>query len=77
MSHIKGFRILVLIYPRGKGTIFNDFAGSVERTAIPPPAEDVQIILYDEQHPKAGRTQKFRLTLLDDSRDEEIELLRI
>jgi len=25
----------------------------------------IQIILYDEQHPEAGRTQKFRLTLLD------------
>lgn len=47
--------ILELIYPRGKDTFFNDFAGSVERTAIPPPAEDIQIILYDEQHPKAGR----------------------
>jgi hypothetical protein len=57
--------ILELIYPRGKDTIFNDFADSVERTAIPPPAEDIQIVLYDEQHPKAGRTQKFRLTLLD------------
>ena len=57
--------MLELIYPRGKDTIFNDFAGSVERTVIPPPAEEIQIILYDEQHPKAGRTQKFRLTLLD------------
>ena len=57
--------ILELICPQGKDTIFNDFADSVERTAIPPPAEEIQIILYDEQHPKAGRTQKFRLTLLD------------
>jgi len=56
--------ILELIYPRGKDTIFNDFAGSVEKTAIPP-TENIQIVLYDEQHPKAGRTQKFRLTLLD------------
>jgi len=30
-----------------------------------PPVEDVQIAHYDEQHPKMGRTQKFRLTLLD------------
>jgi hypothetical protein len=53
-----------LIYPQGKDTIFNTFADSVEKTVIPP-IEDFQIVLYDEQHPKKGRTQKFRLTLLD------------
>ncbi|KAF5429571.1 hypothetical protein C5S39_08750 [Candidatus Methanophagaceae archaeon] len=56
--------ILGLIYPQGKDTIFNAFTASVERTVIPP-LEDIQIVLYDEQHPKRGRTQKFRLTLLD------------
>ena len=56
--------ILGLIYPQGKDTIFNAFNDSVEKTAIPP-LEDIQIVLYDEQHPKRGRTQKFRLTLLD------------
>ncbi len=35
--------ILELIYPRGKYTIFNNFARSVERTAIPPPAGEIQI----------------------------------
>jgi len=30
-----------------------------------PPVEDVQIAHYDGQRPKMGRTQKFRLTLLD------------
>ena len=56
--------ILGLIHPQGKDTIFNAFTASVERTVIPP-LEDIQIVLYDEQHPKRGRTQKFRLTLLD------------
>ncbi|MGB7002174.1 MAG: transposase [Halobacteriota archaeon] len=56
--------IMGLIYPQGKDTIFNMFADSVEKTVIPP-IEDFQIVLYDEQHPKKGRTQKFRLTLLD------------
>jgi len=56
--------ILGLIYPQGKDTISNAFNDSVEKTAIPP-LEDIQIVLYDEQHPKRGRTQKFRLTLLD------------
>ena len=53
--------IMGLIYPQGKDTIFNMFADSVEKTVIPP-IEDFQIVLYDEQHPKKGRTQKFRLT---------------
>ena len=53
---------MVLIYPLERDTIFNAFNDSVE---IIPPAEGVRIALYDEQHPKKGRTQKFRLTLLD------------
>jgi len=56
--------IMELIYPQRKDTILNMFADSVERTVIPP-LEDFQIVLYDEQHPKRGRTQKFRLALLD------------
>jgi hypothetical protein len=30
-----------------------------------PPVKDIQFVHYDEQHPKAGRNQKYRLTLLD------------
>jgi hypothetical protein len=56
--------IMALIYPQGRDTISNAFADSVEKTVIPP-VEDVRIVLYDEQHPKKGRAQKFRLTLLD------------
>jgi len=56
--------IMELIYPQGKDAIFNTFADSVEKTVIQP-IEDFQIVLYDEQHPKKGRTQKFRLSLLE------------
>ena len=56
--------IMDLIFPRGKDTILNAFNDSVEKTDIPP-LEDVRIVHYDEQHPKQGRTQKYRLTLLD------------
>ena len=56
--------IMELIYPRGKDTVFNAFNDSVEKKDIPP-VEDIRIVLYDEQFPKEGRTQKFRLTLLD------------
>jgi len=30
-----------------------------------PSVKDIQFVHYDEQHPKAGRNQKYRLTLLD------------
>ena len=56
--------IMRLIFPRGRDTIFNAFNESVEKTAIPQ-IEDIRIVHYDEQFPKEGRTQKFRLTLLD------------
>ena len=59
--------MLELIFPRGKDTILNAFTASVERVIVPPVKRvgGVQIIHYDEQHPKRGRTQKYRLTLLD------------
>ena len=56
--------MMKLIFPRGKDTIHNDFTNSVEIAHIPP-IEDIKIVHYDEQHPKIGRTQKFRVTLLD------------
>lgn len=56
--------IMARIFPRGKDTIFTAFNESVEKTAIPP-VDDIRIVHYDEQFPKAGRVQKFRMTLLD------------
>jgi len=56
--------LLAHIYPRDGDTIQNWIKGSVQETVIPEP-EEVQIVHYDEQHPKSGRNQKYRLTLLD------------
>ena len=56
--------VMSLIFLRRKDTSHNAFNSSVERAEIPP-VGDVRIVHYDEQHPKEGRTQKFRLTLLD------------
>nr|QNO48460.1 hypothetical protein DBMLIPLO_00012 [Methanosarcinales archaeon ANME-2c ERB4] len=64
VSHDGASTVMELIFPRGKDTIHNDFTNSVESVDIPP-IGDIQIVHYDEQHPKMGRTQKFRLTLLD------------
>lgn len=56
--------LLELIFPRGKDTVHREFTQAVEEAEIPP-AEDLQVVHYDEQFPKRGRSQKFRLTLLD------------
>ncbi len=50
--------IMELIFPQGKDTIANAFSDSVDKAVIPQ-LGDVQIVHYDEQHPKRGRTQKF------------------
>jgi hypothetical protein len=55
--------LLAHIYPRDGDTIQNWIKSSVQETVIPEP-EEVQIVHYDEQHPKSGRNQKYRLTLL-------------
>ncbi|HEQ78084.1 MAG TPA: hypothetical protein ENI78_00470, partial [Euryarchaeota archaeon] len=56
--------ILELISPQGKDTIYRAFNDTVDSTEIPQ-VEDIHIVHYDEQHPKKGRTQKYRLTLMD------------
>lgn len=56
--------ILSLIFPQSKDTVFRDFNHAMEDVEIPP-LENVLIVHYDEQFPKEGRCQKFRLTILD------------
>ncbi|MBV1768456.1 MAG: ISNCY family transposase, partial [Methanobacterium sp.] len=57
-------QVMEHIFPRGKDTILRAFTDSVEETIIPP-LEVSHIVHYDEQFPKRGRSQKYRLTLLD------------
>ena len=56
--------IMHLIFPQSKSTVFRGFNHAMYNTEIPP-LEDVLIVHYDEQFPKEGRSQKYRLTLLD------------
>lgn len=56
--------LMELIFPRSKDTVCREFNQLIEGAEVPP-AEDFQVIHYDEQFPKRGRSQKFRLTLLD------------
>jgi hypothetical protein len=56
--------IMSFIYPRDKDTIRNIVQSAIEVQEVPD-VKNIQIVHYDEQHPKAGRNQMYRLTLLD------------
>ncbi len=56
--------IMGIIFPQSKGTVFRGFNKTMENLEIPS-LENIYIVHYDEQFPKQGRCQKFRLTLLD------------
>ncbi len=52
------------IYPRDKDTICTMIKSATDNMQAPK-IDDIEFVHYDEQHPKAGRNQKYRLTLLD------------
>jgi hypothetical protein len=52
------------LIPQSRDTICRKFSDSVASVQLPE-TSPIQIIHYDEQHPKAGRSQKYRLTLLN------------
>lgn len=56
--------IMDLIFSRSKGTVFREFNKIMDDVEIPQ-LKAAYIVHYDEQFPKEGRCQKFRLTLLD------------
>ena len=63
--------ILNLIFSRSKGTVFREFNKMMEAVEVPQ-LKAVYIVHYDEQFPKEGRCQKFRLTLLDAKTKQKI-----
>ncbi|KKG37096.1 transposase, partial [Methanosarcina mazei] len=56
--------IMDFIYPRSRSTILRAFYKEMEQETVPF-SENIHMVHYDEQHPKEGRCQKYRLTLLD------------
>src|SRR5659263_138118 len=64
VSHEGISAIMDFRYPRSKSTILREFSKSMEQEKVSHD-ENVRIVCYDEQHPKKGRCQKYRLTLLD------------
>jgi transposase-like protein len=57
-------KVLEPIIELSPDTIRNIFEKAVDKTEIDIKS-DFEILHYDEQHPKKGRTQKYRLSLLD------------
>ena len=64
VSHEGISAVMDFIYPRSKSTIFREFNRNMEQEEVLHD-ENVYLVHYDEQHPKEGRRQKYRLTLLD------------
>lgn len=56
-------KIMGFIIPFGKTKAINLFNNHIEQFEYPQ--DNYLIVNYDEQHPKRGRVQKFRLTLLN------------
>ena len=56
--------VMDYIIPQSRDTICRNFSDSVAGVQLPDDSS-IQIVHYDEQHPKAGRSQKYRLTLLN------------
>jgi hypothetical protein len=56
--------IMDFIYPRSRSTILRAFNKEMEQENVPK-LKNIRIVHYDEQHPKEGRCQKYRLTILD------------
>jgi hypothetical protein len=52
------------IYPRDKDIVRIMVQSAIEKLKIPV-VQNIQFVHYDKQHPKAGRNQKYRPTLLD------------
>jgi hypothetical protein len=56
--------IMDYIYPRSRSTVLREFNKQMEQKNLPE-LKNIRMVHYDEQHPKEGRCQKYRLTLLD------------
>ncbi|KKH25971.1 hypothetical protein DU58_07960, partial [Methanosarcina mazei] len=56
--------VMDFIFPRSKSTVLRAFYNGMEKETVPF-SENIHMVHYDEQHPKEGRCQKYRLTLLD------------
>ncbi len=63
--------VMGYLVPQGSDAVRRRFSDSVASVQLPE-TSPIQLIHYDEQHPKAGRSQKYRLTLLNGKTREVI-----
>lgn len=64
VSYIGASEIISMFFNRSKESVRLMFKDKIER--MPDPEIETPLIIhYDEQHPKQGRNQKFRLTLMN------------
>ncbi|MEA3514505.1 MAG: ISNCY family transposase [Nanoarchaeota archaeon] len=60
MSELMNF-----LNPMSKDTVLRKITSAIKQLIIPELKSRYQIVHYDEQHPKKGRHQHYRLTLID------------
>ena len=56
--------IMDFLTPMSKDSVMRRIFSVVKQLILPTIKTEVQIVHYDEQHPKKGRQQKYRLTLI-------------
>ncbi len=52
------------VVPMSKDSVMRRIFSAVKKLIVPTVKREYQIVHYDEQHPKKGRQQKYRLTLI-------------
>jgi hypothetical protein len=57
-------KIMEFIIPMNKDSILRRVFFALQKLVVPKVQSKFQIVHYDEQHPKKGRLQKYRLTLI-------------
>jgi hypothetical protein len=57
--------LMNFLTPMGKDTVLRKICSALQKLIIPEIKSKYQIVHYDEQHPKKGRHQKYRLTLIN------------
>lgn len=56
--------LMDFLVPMGKDSVLRRIVGAISKLVLPEMSAKYQIVHYDEQHPKKGRQQQYRLTLI-------------
>lgn len=64
--------LMEFLAPMSKDTVLRRICFALKQLVIPEIKTKYQVVHYDEQHPKKGRHQHYRLTLIDAITDKVI-----